>query len=211
MTALIDDLLDLGRIEAGVGLAREPVRMNAIIAEVVSSLAPNAANKGLRLEVDVPAAMASLSGDGTLLRQAVANLLDNAIKYTPAGGEIQLRASMDAAQFIFEVADSGGGIAPTDQARLFEKFFRVRQHGSTLVKGSGLGLAIVKSIVERHGGRVWVESKLGHGSTFSFAIPAAGGLNGEAKDEGQRTIDDRRTPPRGQPTKDEGMISPSTN
>jgi PAS domain S-box-containing protein len=193
MTALIDDLLDLGRIEAGVGLAREPVRMSAIIAEVVSSLAPNAANKGLKLEVDVPASMPRLSGDATLLRQAVANLLDNAIKYTPAGGELHLRGSMDAAQFQFEVSDTGQGIAPADQAHLFEKFFQVRQRGSTPAKGPGLGLAIVKSIVERHGGRVWLESKLGRGSTFYFVIPAAGGMNGEAHHAGRKAVDEGRT------------------
>jgi PAS domain S-box-containing protein len=190
MTVLIDDLLDLGRIEAGVGLSRGPVRMNTIIAEVVESLLPIAANKGLRLEMDVPAAMPSLSGDATLLRQAVANLVDNAIKYTPAGGQVRLRASMEGGQFRFEVADSGQGIAPTDQTRLFEKFFRVRQRGSTQVKGSGLGLAIVKSIVERHGGRVWVESKLGKGSTFYFSLPAAGGMNGDAKDEAREGMDE---------------------
>ena len=183
MTVLIDNLLDLGRIEAGVGLAREPVRMNIIIAEVVNSLLPIAANKGLRLEVDLPPAMLALSGDATLLRQAVANLVDNAIKYTPGGGEVRLHASLEGGQFQFDVTDSGLGIAPADQTRLFERFFRVQQRGSSLVKGSGLGLAIVKSIAERHGGRVWVDSKLGKGSTFGFAIPASPGLNSDAKVE----------------------------
>jgi two-component system, OmpR family, phosphate regulon sensor histidine kinase PhoR len=187
MTVLIDDLLDLGRIEAGVGLARVMVRMHIIIAEVVDSLLPIAANKDVRLAVDAPATLPSLSGDATLLRQAVANLVDNAIKYTPAGGEVRLRGSMEDGQFRFEVADSGVGIAPADQAHLYEKFFRVRQRGSSQVKGSGLGLAIVKSIVERHGGRVWVESKLGQGSTFTFTIPAAGGLNGDAKADASMT------------------------
>ncbi len=183
MTTLIDDLLDLGRIEAGVGLAREMVRMSAIIAEVVESLLPIAANKGLRLEVDVPASMPSLSGDATLLRQAVANLVDNAIKYTPGGGEVRVRASQADGQFLFEASDSGLGIAPADQVHLYEKFFRVRQRGSSQVKGSGLGLAIVKSIIERHGGKVWVDSKLGKGSSFFFTLPAAGGPNGDAKSE----------------------------
>ena len=154
MTVLIDDLLDLGRIEAGVGLAREPVRMATIIAEAVDSLLPIAANKDVRVAVDAPTTLPSLSGDATLLRQAVANLLDNAIKYTPGGGEVRLRGWMEDGEFHFSVADTGVGIAPADQAHLYEKFFRVRQRGSTQVKGSGLGLAIVKSIIERHGGRV---------------------------------------------------------
>ncbi len=176
MTLLIDDLLDLGRIEAGVGLAREPVWMKDIINEVVEALTPHAANKGLNLHLDLPPNLPSLPGDVTLLRQAVTNLVDNAIKYTAAGGDVRLRASVDEGGFSFSVADTGVGIAPADQAHLFEKFFRVRQRGSTQVKGSGLGLAIVKSIVERHGGRVFVESKLGQGSTFGFALPANGAV-----------------------------------
>ena len=173
MTVLIDDLLDLGRIEAGVGLAREPVQMAGVIAEVVESLAPHAQSKGVRLHVESPTSLPRLSGDPTLLRQVITNLLDNAIKYTPSGGEVRLRASSDDVDFIFAVVDTGVGIAPADQARLFEKFFRVRQRGSTQVKGSGLGLAIVKSIVERHGGKAWLESKLGKGSTFYVTLPLA--------------------------------------
>jgi PAS domain S-box-containing protein len=173
MTVLIDDLLDLGRIEAGVGLAREPVQMTQVINEVVETLRPHAVNRGLKLHVDVPAALPRLSGDYILLRQALTNLVDNAIKYTPSGGEVHLRASTDDVDFLFSVVDTGVGIAPADQAHLFEKFFRVRQRGSTQVKGSGLGLAIVKSIVERHGGKVWLESKLGKGSTFSLTLPLA--------------------------------------
>jgi signal transduction histidine kinase len=174
MTVLIDDLLDLGRIEAGVGLAREPVRMGEVIQEVVTALSPHAVNKGLKLLVEVPAGLPSLAGDATLLRQAVTNLVDNAIKYTGAGGEVRLRAAVEAHTFQLAIADTGVGIAPADQAHLFEKFFRVRQRGSTQVKGSGLGLAIVKSIVERHGGRVWVDSRLGQGSTFFVSLPVNG-------------------------------------
>jgi PAS domain S-box-containing protein len=171
MTVLIDDLLDLGRIEAGVGVAREPVWLNSVVDEVVQTLAPQAANKGLRLQVEVPAALPALSGDALLLRQAVTNLLDNAIKYTLSGGDVRVRAAAADGEILLTVADTGVGIAPADQAHLFEKFFRVRQRGSTQVKGSGLGLAIVKSIAESHGGRVWVDSRLGRGSTFYLAVP----------------------------------------
>lgn len=173
MTVLIDDLLDLGRIEAGVGLAREPVQMTAVINEVVETLTPHALSRGLKLQVELPASLPRLSGDYILLRQALTNLVDNALKYTPSGGEVRLRASTDEVDFLFTVSDTGVGIAPADQAHLFEKFFRVRQRGSTQVKGSGLGLAIVKSIVERHGGKVWLESKLGKGSTFYVTLPLA--------------------------------------
>ncbi len=171
MTVLIDDLLDLGRIEAGVDLAREPVQMATVINEVALGLAPHAASRGVQLQVEAPPDLPPLSGDPTLLRQAVTNLLDNAVKYTPAGGHVRLRAVVDDGQCLVSVTDTGVGIAPADQAHLFEKFFRVRQRGSTQVKGSGLGLAIVKSIAERHGGRVWVDSKLGRGSTFYLAVP----------------------------------------
>lgn len=177
MTNLIDDLLDLGRIEAGVGLAKEPCRMDLLIASAVDGLKPQAANKGLSLTVEVSPEMPALMGDATLLRQAISNLVENAIKYTLAGGQVSVRASTTAQRFTLAVTDTGVGISPADQSHLFEKFFRVKQRGSTQVKGSGLGLAIVKSIVERHEGRVWVESKLGKGSTFVFEIPANGLTN----------------------------------
>lgn len=175
MTKLIDDLLDLGRIEAGVGLAKEPCRLDDIVHGVVDALNPVASNKGLQLNVEIPRNLPLVSGDPTLLRQAVANLVDNAIKYTPAGGQVRVSVSTENGKFCVAVTDTGVGIAPADQAHLFEKFFRVKQRGSTQVKGSGLGLAIVKSIVERHGGRVWMESRLGRGSTFFIEVPRDGG------------------------------------
>ncbi|MBL8058539.1 MAG: HAMP domain-containing histidine kinase, partial [Anaerolineales bacterium] len=171
MTKLIDDLLDLGRVEAGVGLAKEPCQLDEIVHGLVDTLSPVAANKGLTLQTDIPRDLPLLSGDPTLLRQAVTNLVDNAIKYTPTGGQVRIQMLADNGVIRVAVSDSGVGIALADQAHLFEKFFRVKQRGSTQVKGSGLGLAIVKSIVERHGGRVWMESKLGQGSTFYMEIP----------------------------------------
>jgi signal transduction histidine kinase len=174
MTKLIDDLLDLGRIEAGVGLAREICRVDEIVNGIVETLRPQVVSKGLGLNVDVPASLPMLSGDPTLLRQAITNLVDNAIKYTPTGGQVEVRVSVERETFRVAVSDTGLGIAPADQAHLFEKFFRVKQRGSTQVKGSGLGLAIVKSIVERHGGKVWVDSKLGRGSTFYLEVPQNG-------------------------------------
>jgi two-component system, OmpR family, phosphate regulon sensor histidine kinase PhoR len=174
MTKLIDDLLDLGRIEAGVGLAREACQLDEIVHGIVDTLKPAAMTRGLALTVDVPENLPVLSGDATLLRQAISNLLDNAIKYTPSGGQVRVIVSTEPDKFRLAVADTGLGIAPADQTHLFQKFFRVKQRGSTQVKGSGLGLAIVKSIVERHGGRVWVDSKLGKGSTFYMELPPNG-------------------------------------
>ncbi|MGH2522966.1 MAG: ATP-binding protein, partial [Anaerolineales bacterium] len=174
MTELIDDLLDLGRIEAGVGLSREACQIEQIVNGVVDTLRPQAVNKGLSLTVEAQPQLPPVSGDPTLLRQAISNLVDNAIKYTPSGGQVGLRVASDLSKLLLVVSDTGLGIAPADQAHLFEKFFRVKQRGSSQVKGSGLGLAIVKSIVERHGGKIWVDSKLGKGSTFYVELPRNG-------------------------------------
>ncbi len=174
MTKLIDALLDLARIEQGVGLSREACPLGDIVGEIVESVTPHAINKGLNLTLEVQPGLPTFSGDPTLLRQAFMNLVDNAMKYTPAGGYVKVALMLDPDKFRLAVGDSGLGISPADQTRLFQKFFRVRQRGSTQTKGAGLGLAIVKSTVERHGGRVWVESKLGKGSTFYVDLPRNG-------------------------------------
>ena len=171
MSELVEDLLDLNRIEAGVGLAREECHIEEMISTVVSNLRNNATNKDIALTTQVASNLPVLSGDKTLLRQAISNLVDNAIKYTPNNGKIKVSAELREQSVVVAVQDTGVGIAPSDQARLFEKFFRVRQRETASVKGSGLGLAIVKSIIERHGGKIWVESRLGQGSTFYFALP----------------------------------------
>lgn len=166
MTKLVDDLLDLGRIETGIGLNPEPVDIPDILQDVLSNLRPQALNKQVALEVDIDPDMHSMQADPMLLRQAIANLVDNAIKYTESGGTVRLHAEQVDGRQIIQVEDTGVGIAPADQPRLFEKFFRVGE-----AKGSGLGLAIVKSIVEQHHGRVSVDSRLGIGSKFTIALP----------------------------------------
>ena len=106
-----------------------------------------------------------------LIRQVIANLVDNAIKYTPAGGTVIIDAHQERGKQYLSVKDTGLGIAPTDQARLFERFYRARRQETLSIKGTGLGLAIVKSIVQQHGGEVAVESRLGEGSTFTIQFP----------------------------------------
>jgi len=172
MTQLVDNLLDLGRIEAGVGLNLEAVSVDSVVQDVSGAYQAQAANKRISLATDVAGGMRPIEADLTLLRQAVANLVDNAIKYTQAGGRVTLRARQHDGRQIISVEDTGVGIAPTDQARLFEKFYRARRSETLREKGSGLGLAIVKSVVEQHGGRVTVESRLGVGSTFTLELPA---------------------------------------
>ena len=109
--------------------------------------------------------------DKTLIRQAIHNLVDNAIKYTPASGRIVVSLREHDGMLVVTVRDTGIGIAPENQHRLFEKFYRIKRRDTVHIKGTGLGLAIVKSIADRHRGRVWVESKLNKGSAFHFALP----------------------------------------
>ncbi len=171
MSGLIDDLLNLGRIEAGVGLERRPCHLGVILVEAVESMRARAAANGLTLRLEPTESVAVVAGDAALLRQAVTNLVDNAIKYTPGGGVVTVGLSVRDEQAVTRIADTGIGIAPDDQVRLFEKFYRIRRRDTINVPGTGLGLAIVKSIVERHGGKVWVESELGKGSTFYIGLP----------------------------------------
>jgi signal transduction histidine kinase len=171
MSQLVENLLDLGRIEAGLGLDIETVHLPELVDEVLETYRPTAVNKQIALEVELPAVMEPLKADPTLLRQAIANLVDNAIKFTAAGGSVTLQASQSETELTFQVTDTGVGIAPADQGRLFERFYRARRQETLKSRGSGLGLAIVKSIIEQHGGRVWVESKLGSGSTFTIVVP----------------------------------------
>jgi len=171
MGELIDDLLDLGRIEAGVGLELQPCHLGAVLVEAVDGMRARATAKGLTLRLEPAEGTAVMAGDAALLRQAITNLVDNAVKYTPSGGIVTVGLSVRDDQSVIRVSDTGIGIAPDDQVRLFEKFYRVKRRDTMGIKGTGLGLAIVKSIVERHGGRVWVDSDLDQGSTFYISLP----------------------------------------
>ncbi|HTP11631.1 MAG TPA: ATP-binding protein [Anaerolineae bacterium] len=170
MTELIDDLLDLGRIEAGVGLVREMCSLADIARGVVETLKPQALSRGLLLRTGKLSARI-IAGDQGLLRHATANLVENAIKYTPSDGTVTVSVEEQDSAMVISVKDTGIGIAPADQVRLFERFYRVKRRETVDIKGSGLGLAIVKSIAQWHRGRVWVESQIGEGSTFFILIP----------------------------------------
>lgn len=178
---LVADLLDLSRIEAGLGVERGPCHLGLVLAEAVSGLRSRAMAKDISLSFQAPGDSSAgrgemiVRGDRALIRQAVINLLDNAIKYTPAGGTVSAELFIDTHngghRAVIAVADTGIGIAPDEQARLFEKFYRTKRGDRADASGTGLGLAIVKSIVERHKGRVWVESRLDEGSTFYISLP----------------------------------------
>ncbi|MFZ5880677.1 MAG: ATP-binding protein [Chloroflexota bacterium] len=172
MARLVNNLLDLGRIEIGVGLAVDSVSVLDILERVTGPLQHQAAAKNITLTVELPRNLPdAVQADDALLHQAVYNLVENAVKYTPEGGQVTVRTHSSDGQLNFEISDSGIGILEEDKPRLFEKFYRGSQREARAQHGTGLGLAIVRSIAERHGGRVWVESKPGQGSTFYLQIP----------------------------------------
>lgn len=173
MATLIDHLLDLGKIEARVGMEMKPCQLAIVINEAVESLREQAEAKKIALQLDLPPQLPLVQGNQLRLDQVVSNLVSNAIKFTPAEGTVTVSARERKGEVMVEVRDTGIGIAPEDQVHLFEKFYRVYSEETRNIEGTGLGLAIVKSIVEGHGGRVWVESQPGQGSTFGFALPIA--------------------------------------
>jgi heavy metal sensor kinase len=168
---LVDSLLILARAEAhAVPLQREPVSLGVLTREAVKSLRVLAEEKRQSLEVRVGEELVLLS-DASLLRQALLNVVHNAIRYTPAAGRISVRCEGRGGQAVVEVADTGEGIAPEHQAKVFDRFYRVDKARSRTEGGAGLGLAIAKLAVERHGGRIELESALGKGSVFRIVLP----------------------------------------
>ena len=171
MTQMVDDLLDLGRIEAGVDLEYESFEVKSLLTEIAEEYWQHAHLAGLKIQVETIPETITVTGDRALIRQAITNLAGNALKYAPNSGSLILRAETREEELILSVEDHGPGIPKQDQYRLFEKFYRIKQRGTERVKGSGLGLAIVKSIAERHDGRVWCTSQPGKGTTFFIGIP----------------------------------------
>ncbi len=174
MAKLVNNLLDLGRIEFGVGLQVDRIPVLDILERATSELQLQAKQKNISLGVELPRDLPNaIEADSALLHQALYNLIENGIKYTPEGGTVTVHVQTLPDALIFAVQDSGFGISENDQKRLFEKFYRGTNRDALMQRGTGLGLAIVKSIAERHGGRAWVESELGKGSTFYLQIPLA--------------------------------------
>jgi len=174
MAKLVNNLLDLGRIDFGVGLQVESSPVLDILERVTGSLQMQAKEKQISLGVEIPKDMPhAIQADQALLHQALYNLVENALKYTPEGGEVTVHLQTSPSALTFAVQDSGIGIPKSDMPRLFEKFYRGTNREALAQRGTGLGLAIVKSIAERHGGKVWVESELGTGSVFHLQIPLA--------------------------------------
>lgn len=171
MNRLVSDLLDLTEIEAG-GFTVHPSRCDAteLVLDAVALLAPVAEERGVTLE-RVAAPEMWIKGDRERLRQVLSNLVGNAIKFTPSAGSVRIDTRFENGYVRFAVTDTGPGISRADQARIFDRYWRGAEPKRQA--GTGLGLYIAKGIVDAHGGRLWVESTEGHGSTFAFTIPQA--------------------------------------
>ena len=181
MARLVNDLLDLGRIELGIDLQVEPISVLDVLEKVTGTLRMQATQKDVELILELPKDLPHhIEADPALFHQAVYNLVENAVKYTSEGGQVFVRVRISANDLVFEIQDTGIGIAPDDMARLFEKFYRGKAREARARAGTGLGLAIVRSIAEKHSGRVWVESKEGKGSTFYLQIPIKRPLESKA-------------------------------
>jgi signal transduction histidine kinase len=166
---LVDDLLELARLDSGqIVFARDRVDLNRLIAAVVERLSPRAAEAGVTVRYDPPR-FPNLIGDGDRLAQVFTNLLDNAIKYSGAGGEVRVWGDTTEAWVTAHIDDSGPGIPPEELSRIFERFYQLDKARSG--RGAGLGLAISHEIVREHGGHLVAQSSPGKGSRFSVQLP----------------------------------------
>ncbi|HEY67103.1 MAG TPA: cell wall metabolism sensor histidine kinase WalK [Thermoflexia bacterium] len=199
MSKLVGDLLDVSRIESGrIRLEFRRISIRKVLEEVLRATHRQIETKHQTLEVDVPSDLPLVRADRDRLAQILTNLVSNACKYTPEGGQITIRAqrwrpstggdrkkrwpiggderkgAIQQDEFVLcSITDTGIGITPEDQERLFTKYFRADNPAVRSVPGTGLGLVITKSLVELHGGEIWVRSEVGKGSTFLFTIPVA--------------------------------------
>jgi PAS domain S-box-containing protein len=170
ITSLINDLLDLGSIEAGMDTHREFVQLEGILRYTINMLDGQIKSKQLNVQTEIAPSLPTLRANPIRLRQVFDNVIGNAIKYSYPSGEIRISIHAEQDQVILQVTDHGPGIPASDQPHIFDKFYRAANISSD-VEGSGLGLAIVKNIVENHQGRIWVESTEGKGSSFFIVLP----------------------------------------
>ncbi len=171
---LSKDLLNIAKIEAGTLGRVEEVELGPILEEAVDMLRPRAQEKGQSLGLELEPGLAPIRGVGRAILEVAVNLVSNAIKYTPEGGRIRVRAWPREDGVAFAVSDTGFGLAPEDQKRIFQRFYRVRDAQTRDIVGTGLGMSIVKKVVEEHRGRIEVESERGKGSTFTVILPRSG-------------------------------------
>jgi hypothetical protein len=171
LTRLVSDLLLVAQVEAGkLALEEMPIDLVTIAGQCVEAARPAAERKGIELTL-LAATVPALSADPARLAQLFDNLLANAVKFTPAGGRVEVTVTADAVSAVVEVADTGPGISAQEQERLFERFYRTATATRDAVPGSGLGLAIAKALAEAHGGALQVESEPGRGANFRVELP----------------------------------------
>jgi len=172
LVKLNKEMMDISRIDAGrLKLKKESCSIQEVVKETAQAMEPLAMDKNLNIAVQIGEDTPAINCDGDRVRQVLDNLLNNAIKFTPERGDIKLNVCSDENVVTISVSDNGLGIPEEGQIKIFERFYEIGDYLSHETGGGGLGLAIVKGIVEAHGGKVWVESSLGVGSTFYFTLP----------------------------------------
>ena len=177
LSQLIDDLFELSRLDAGaLSLHLEPGSLRDLLSDTLEVLQPQASQKGLRLTGQVASDLPPVMMDVARIQRVLYNLVQNAIRHTPADGTIVLEARDEGKSVRVDVADTGEGVAPSDLPHVFERFYRGEKSRARGQGGAGLGLAIARGLVEAHGGRIWVQNRPEQGACFSFALPKAGDL-----------------------------------
>jgi two-component system phosphate regulon sensor histidine kinase PhoR len=172
LARLTDDLLKLSKMDADrLDLEIRRISVTPFVQSCVETTQRSAAEKDLRMSVNLQESVPDIAADRRRLAEVLQNLLDNAIQYTPSGGQIMVSTSANGDEVTFTVSDTGIGIPQADQPRIFERFYRVDVARSREVGGTGLGLSIAKHLVDAHGGRIWVDSEVGQGSQFHFTVP----------------------------------------
>ncbi len=170
MATMIKELLDSALIDVGqLMIERQPVHIQHLAAEIATEFQQRFEKH--TLITDIPANFPYVSGDARWLKQVFRNIIDNSIKYSPEGGLVVIRGEIRPAQVVISVSDQGIGISPEDLIPLFERYFRSKTSEGIHISGTGLGLPIARSIIEAHGGRIWVESKVGQGTSIYFSLP----------------------------------------
>ena len=175
LSRIVEDLFILARqpIQSPTALVKEPVSLTDVVKDCARAAQVLASRKGVRLKLENDSTSIALNADEELIKRMILNLLDNAVKYTPEGGEISLALEKHNGSAEIVVRDTGIGLSQTDQQRVFDRFYRVDKARSRALGGAGLGLSIVRSIVEAHGGNITIDSTPRHGSTFTVSLPLA--------------------------------------
>jgi signal transduction histidine kinase len=177
LSRLIDDLFELSQIESGaLRLALEPTHLPELLEHTLAAYQAPARDGEIRLEHTSDPAVPPVRADPARLMRVVRNLVDNALRFTPAGGRVRVEARADGPDVRVTVADTGPGLAEEDAERVFERFYRgarSRSRDGGSATGAGLGLTIARGLVQAHGGRIWAEPSQGHGAVFCFTLPAA--------------------------------------